>query len=281
MQAGISDETHLKKVATKLAEAFELGNVRNPARLQFLETLYGVRGQGAVREHPQFHALIEKLRDLLFEFFSVDEPDIARIAEGQARAHYRAHVLTATFLEGAFEIMELARAEVSESLFRRFQRNLQRLTVETSLRYDAILQEARDELSKTKAMLEETLEAQNETIKELSTPVIPVWSRVLMVPMLGGYDSMRMHDLSERLLAAVAAQKPRAVLLDLSGLAHVDTQVASEVIRLIQALRLLGAKTFLCGIKPQLSRTLTGLGVDLKDVPTFATLEQALKAAIG
>ena len=153
--------------------------------------------------------------------------------------------------------------------------------METSLRYDAILEQARDELFKTKAMLEETLEAQNETIKELSTPIIPVWSRVLMVPMLGGYDSMRMRDLNERLLVAVAGQKPRAVLLDLSGLAHVDTQVASEVIRLIQALRLLGAKTSLCGIKPQLSRTLTGLGVDLKDVPTFATLEQALKAAIG
>ena len=84
MQSGISDETHLKTVAAKLAEAFELGNVRNPGRLQFLETLYGVRGQDAVREHPQFQALIEKLRDLLFEFFSVDEPDIASIAEGQA-----------------------------------------------------------------------------------------------------------------------------------------------------------------------------------------------------
>lgn len=281
MQAGFQNKDHLKRIAAKLAEGFELGNVRHPNRLQFLEGLYGVQGQDAVRNHPEFHALIGKVGELFFEFLSVDEPDIAKIAKEQARAHYRASVLTATFLEGAYEILEMAMGEVPESLFRRFQKNIQRLTVETSRRYDAILELARNELLKTKEMLEESLEAQKATIKELSTPVIPVWSRVLMVPMLGSYDSMRMHDLDERLLKDVAGQKPKAVLLDLSGLAHVDTQVASEVIRLIRALQLLGARAFLCGIRPRLSKTLTGLGVDLKDVPTFATLEQALKAAIG
>jgi len=65
------------------------------------------------------------------------------------------------------------------------------------------------EIEQAKAKLEELVEAQQRTIKELSTPIIPVWSRVIMAPMLGSFDSMRMHDLSERLLEEVASKNPR------------------------------------------------------------------------
>jgi len=64
------------------------------------------------------------------------------------------------------------------------------------------------EIEQAKAKLEELVEAQQRTIKELSTPIIPVWSRVIMAPMLGSFDSMRMHDLSERLLEEVASKNP-------------------------------------------------------------------------
>ena len=137
------------------------------------------------------------------------------------------------------------------------------------------------ELKKTKELLEETLKAQAETIKELSTPIIPVWERVLMAPLLGSFDSLRAHELNEALLNAVAAQKPSRILIDLSGLAHVDTQVVGEVVKLIRAVRLLGTKAILVGIKPHLAQSLVRLGADLEGVPTYATLEQGLKAAIG
>ena len=129
--------------------------------------------------------------------------------------------------------------------------------------------------------LEELVEAQQETIKEISTPIIPVWTKVLMSPMLGSFDSMRMHDLSERLLEETARQKPRAVLLDLSGLAHVDTQVVSEIIRLITSIKILGSRTLLSGIGPQIAQSLVRLGVNLEGITTYSTLEQALKAVVG
>ena len=136
------------------------------------------------------------------------------------------------------------------------------------------------ELREAQATLNALVEAQQQTIKELSTPIIPVWTKVLMAPMLGSFDSMRMHDLSERLLEEASRKKPTAVLLDLSGLAYVDTQVVSEVVRLIASVRLLGTRTVLSGISPQIAQSLVRLGVNLENVPTFATLEQALKGVI-
>lgn len=121
---------------------------------------------------------------------------------------------------------------------------------------------------------------QQRTIKELSTPIIPVWTKVLMAPMMGSFDSQRMHDLSERLLGETSRKKPTAVLLDLSGLAHMDTQVVSEVVRLIASIRLLGTRTLLSGINPQVAQSLVRLGADLEGVATYATLEQALKGVI-
>jgi rsbT co-antagonist protein RsbR len=90
-----------------------------------------------------------------------------------------------------------------------------------------------------------------------------------------------MQRLFENLLQATAEQKPRAVLLDLSGVAFVDTQVISEIVRLIDALRLLGTITLLVGIQPRVAQGLVRLGVDLKGTPSHATLAQGLKAVLG
>lgn len=144
---------------------------------------------------------------------------------------------------------------------------------------ETFLREA--ELKKIKEQLEETLQAQAETIKELSTPVLPVWGRILMAPLLGSFDSVRMHELNETLLQAVATQKPLTVLLDLSGLAHVDTQVVGELVKLIIAVRILGTQTILVGIKPHLAQSLVHIGASLENIPTYATLEQGLRAAMA
>ena len=136
-------------------------------------------------------------------------------------------------------------------------------------------------LKEAQKKLQELVEAQQQTIKDLSTPLIPIWSKVLMAPLLGSFDSMRMHDLSERLLEYVASQKPKAVLLDLTGLAHVDTQVISEIVRLIASLRLLGSRAILVGIKPHVAQSLVRLGASLEGIPTHATLEQGLRGLIG
>ncbi len=88
-------------------------------------------------------------------------------------------------------------------------------------------------------------------------------------PPLGSFDSQRMHDLSEKLLEEIASKKPRAVLLDLSGLAFVDTQVVSEIVSLINAVKLLGTRTLLSGITPHVAQSLVRLGANLEGISTY------------
>jgi len=135
-------------------------------------------------------------------------------------------------------------------------------------------------LKEAQTKLKELVEAQQRTIKELSTPLIPVWPGILAVPMVGSFDSQRVHDLNERLLQEVSNQKPRAVLIDLSGLSHVDTQIVSEIVILIAAVRLLGTKTLISGINPQVAQSLVRLGMNLENIPTYATLAQALRSLV-
>jgi len=137
------------------------------------------------------------------------------------------------------------------------------------------------EIKEAQERLQEVVEAQQQIILELSTPIIPIWTKVLMAPLLGSFDSMRMQDLSERLLEAAARQKPKSVLLDLSGIAQVDTQVVSEVVRLIGSLRFLGTTTLLSGIGPVVAQSLVRIGATLDGIPTYATLEQALRNVVG
>lgn len=127
----------------------------------------------------------------------------------------------------------------------------------------------------------EVIEEQKRTILELSTPILPVWSKILLAPLIGSFDSMRMQRLHENLLQAAAEQKPRAVLFDLSSLAYVDTQVISEIVHLISALRLLGTASLLVGIQPKVAQGLVRLGVDLHKTPSYGTLAQGLKAVLS
>jgi len=90
-----------------------------------------------------------------------------------------------------------------------------------------------------------------------------------------------MHDLKRASTRRGGIQKPRAVLLDLSGLAFVDTQVVSEILRLVTSVRLLGARTILSGIGPTVAQSLVRLGANLDGIATYSTLEQALRSVVG
>jgi len=136
------------------------------------------------------------------------------------------------------------------------------------------------EIKEAQERLQEVVEASSNHPRALN-PIIPIWTKVLMAPLLGSFDSMRMQDLSERLLEAAARQKPKSVLLDLSGIAQVDTQVVSEVVRLIGSLRFLGTTTLLSGIGPVVAQSLVRIGATLDGIPTYATLEQALRNVVG
>lgn len=127
---------------------------------------------------------------------------------------------------------------------------------------------------------QQLIEAQRSTLRELSTPLIPISDHVLIMPLIGTIDSARAQMVMESLLEGVARHQARLVILDITGVMVVDTQVAQAFIQAAQAVRLLGAQVMLTGIQPQIAQTLVHLGVDLSGIITRGSLQSGIAAAL-
>ena len=120
---------------------------------------------------------------------------------------------------------------------------------------------------------------QRATIEQLSTPIMRVWERVLVLPIVGAMDSKRADQALESLLEAVVTEQARCVILDITGVDLVDTQTATHFIKLAKATKLLGAECVISGVRPEVARTIVELGLDMVETPTCRNLEQALQSA--
>lgn len=121
------------------------------------------------------------------------------------------------------------------------------------------------------------LEVRDATIRELMTPILPLTSRALLVPLVGALDSTRAAYLTSALLKAAQERHARFVVLDLTGVPVVDTQVADVLLRCAHALTLLGAKAIITGIRADVAQTIVELGVDLSRITTVATLPDGIR----
>lgn len=127
----------------------------------------------------------------------------------------------------------------------------------------------------------EIIQAQAAAIQELSTPLIPISEHVVVMPLIGSIDSSRAQQVIERLLTGISENRADTVILDITGVPIVDTQVANALIRAAQAVRLLGAQIVLTGIRPEVAQTLVGLGIDLRNIVTHSTLQTAIVYAMN
>lgn len=163
-------------------------------------------------------------------------------------------------------IGEVEPDEVSE-----MQRELLALTSELS--------EAQREQRRQNRQLQQALAEQRnllDTIQELAAPSVPIWDRVLLLPLVGHFDSQRADQVNRLLLERAAQTRAHFVILDLSGIALVDTAVAQQLIQTAQALRLLGVQPVLAGINPEIAQTVVNLGVDLPGFVIKSDLHGAL-----
>ncbi len=126
---------------------------------------------------------------------------------------------------------------------------------------------------------EETIRAQQAALAELSTPLIPLSTQVLVMPLIGSVDSRRAQQVIETLLEGISTSGARVAILDITGVPVVDTQVANALIRAAQAVKLLGAQVVLTGIRPEVAQTLVGLGADLGQVVTRSSLQSGIAYA--
>lgn len=124
------------------------------------------------------------------------------------------------------------------------------------------------------------IERQHQQILDLSAPVLDIWDGVLALPIIGALDEARAHAVSERVLVAVVQHRARTVLLDLTGAAKLDAQAAQMVLRLVRAIRLLGARPLVTGLSPEAAQVVTELGLDLSEVVSLRSLKEGLHAAL-
>ncbi len=131
------------------------------------------------------------------------------------------------------------------------------------------------------AMSERIIAAQQAALRELSTPIVPIMQGVIAMPLIGSIDSYRAQQVIETLLEGVNTTGAQIVILDVTGVPVVDTQVANTLLRSAQAVRLLGAEVLLTGIRPEVAQTIVGLGLDLSHIRTLATLQDGVMYALG
>lgn len=123
----------------------------------------------------------------------------------------------------------------------------------------------------------EQQQALSETINALSLPLIPVHRDILVLPLIGNIDAQRSQLLLDNTLRQIEQTHARALILDVTGVALVDTQLAHSMLHLAQATRLLGAETVLVGIRPEIAQTLVSLGADLGQLRSAASLQEGLE----
>ena len=126
---------------------------------------------------------------------------------------------------------------------------------------------------------ERIIREQQEAIRELSTPVLQVRERLLILPIIGVIDPQRARQLTEQLLHGIRATRGKVVVIDLTGVAAMDSSIANHLVQTVEASRLLGATVIVTGLSPAIAQTLVNIGVDLGKMNTVGDLQGGIEEA--
>lgn len=141
---------------------------------------------------------------------------------------------------------------------------------------DTLIQEYGDYTAKWRKMVD----VQRLALKELSAPLIPVFDKISVMPLIGTIDTERAKLIMENLLQGVIKHESKVVLIDITGVPLVDTMVAHHIIQAVEAVRLVGAQGVIVGIRPEIAQTIVTLGIDLTDIQTMSTLRKGILTAL-
>ena len=120
----------------------------------------------------------------------------------------------------------------------------------------------------------------DRTLQEMSTPVMPIWDAILLLPLVGVVDSARTDNVMRKSLERISETRSKVFILDISGVPAVDTAVANQLLKITKATLLMGCETIISGLSPAIARTMVDLGVDVGEVRTTATLRDAFAISL-
>jgi rsbT co-antagonist protein RsbR len=176
-------------------------------------------------------------------------------------------------------IVLLLRDVLARSLFERYQNDPDRLN-----RILDAYEPAANRIAVTVGVSfveerERVIREQQAAIRELSTPVLQVRDRLLILPIIGVLDSGRARQLTEQLLGAIQMNRAKVVVIDITGVASIDVTVANHLVQTVKASRLMGASAIITGLSSRIAQTLVDLGVDLSMMQTVGDLQGGLEEA--
>jgi rsbT co-antagonist protein RsbR len=126
---------------------------------------------------------------------------------------------------------------------------------------------------------ERIIRQQQEAIRELSTPVLQVRERLLILPIIGVIDPQRARQLTEQLLRGIRANRAKVVVMDITGVPAIDANVANYLVQTVDASRLMGATVIVTGLSSEIAQTLVTIGVDLSKMNTVGDLQGGIEEA--
>src|SRR3989454_8295623 len=176
-------------------------------------------------------------------------------------------------------IVLLLRDVLARSLFQKYQANFALLN-----RVLDAYEPAANRIANTVAggfvqERERIIREQQEAIRELSTPVLQVRERLLILPIIGVIDPQRARQLTEQLLRGIRTNRAKVVVIDITGVAAMDSQIANHLVQTVEASRLLGATVIVTGLSPEIAQTLVNIGVDLGKMNTVGDLQGGIEGA--
>jgi rsbT co-antagonist protein RsbR len=176
-------------------------------------------------------------------------------------------------------IVLLLRDVLARSLFKKYQTDLALLN-----RVLDAYEPAANRIANTVAVgfvqeRERVIREQQEAIRELSTPVLPVRERLLILPIIGVIDPLRARQLTEQLLRGIRTNRAKVVVMDITGVPTIDSAVANHLVQTVEAARLLGANVIVTGLSPEIAQTLVNIGVDLGKMNTVGDLQGGIEEA--
>jgi rsbT co-antagonist protein RsbR len=126
---------------------------------------------------------------------------------------------------------------------------------------------------------ERVIRQQQEAIRELSTPVLQIRDRLLLLPIIGVIDTHRARLITESLLRAIRANRAKVVVMDITGVAAIDSRVANHIMQTVAAASLMGAAVVVTGISSEVAQSLVALGIELSKLTTIGDLQGGLEEA--
>jgi rsbT co-antagonist protein RsbR len=126
---------------------------------------------------------------------------------------------------------------------------------------------------------ERIIRQQQEAIRELSTPVLQVRERLLILPIIGVLDSQRARQVTEQLLRGIRTNRAKVVVIDITGVPTIDQTVANNLVQTVEASRLMGASVIITGLSSEIAQTLVTIGVDLSKVNAVGDLQGGIEEA--